>query len=914
MRRLALALCVLVLACLAAAVAFAGDPASDEIQVNELVTDGQQDDAQVAMDGDGDFMVAWQSDEPGAGGPDDVYIRRFAADGTPEFDDTVLNAATVEDQDDPAIASAPDGTGIVAFHTDVAGQEDILAHLFDTNGPVGADIDVGVAGGDDRNPAVAVDANGNSIVAWEGLDALGTRGIFALRFDAAGAPIDLQEIEVAVTGLEEGRPAVAVDDDGDFVVAWERCCTVGQLGDIYARRYTEEGVPVANEFAVQATSDSHDHSAVAMDADGDFVVAWDGPNSAGEGEDISFQRYDAAASPQGGVTLANTTTTGNQVEPAVTLDDDGDFALSWHGVGDSDPDGVFYRDFAADGTPRDDEALANETTADEQQVSSISSDADGDLVVSWEVNFATPDTEDVFVRLFTPGGSAGPSRPVFTDIDPDSPANANAPRIKGTADAGTTVTLYKNATCTTTPAATGTAAEFASPGLQVNVQNDTSTTFYATATDPSTGPSLCSTSSITYVEDSKAPPRPTVTDTDPDSPADDNSPLVKGAAEAGSTVRLYTDAACTSPVAATGSALAFASPGLPVSVGDNTTTTFYARATDQAGNVSTCAETSVTYVESSAPPDATPPPAAIVSAPSGKVSDRSPTFTFTANEAGVTFECSLDGGAFAACTSPFTAPLLGGGPHTFAVRARDASGNLGPATTVAFSVTQTLDELTAADPPTFAQDVNVAPVGDGPVLVGTRTGTARARAGASQNGLKGVTFVPLEEARQIAVGSFLDTSKGTVELLSARNSAGATQSGRFRSGIFQVLQARNQRGLTELRLKGSSFRSCRRRASGSGVWWHEAAEAALARLSRRTIRRLRSNATGRFRTRGRHSAATVRGTVWETIDRCDGTLTDVTRGRVVVRDFRRRKNVTVRAGKRTPGRGGGPGSYLARAR
>jgi hypothetical protein len=66
---------------------------------------------------------------------------------------------------------------------------------------------------------------------------------------------------------------------------------------------------------------------------------------------------------------------------------------------------------------------------------------------------------------------------------------------------------------------------------------------------------------------------------------------------------------------------------------------------------------------------------------------------------------------------------------------------------------------------------------------------------------------------------------------------------------------------------------------------------------------LRGNGRGRFRTRGRYSAATVRGTIWDTIDRCDGTLTKVTRGVVVVRDLRKRRNITVRAGK----------SYLARA-
>ena len=60
---------------------------------------------------------------------------------------------------------------------------------------------------------------------------------------------------------------------------------------------------------------------------------------------------------------------------------------------------------------------------------------------------------------------------------------------------------------------------------------------------------------------------------------------------------------------------------------------------------------------------------------------------------------------------------------------------------------------------------------------------------------------------------------------------------------------------------------------------------------------------GSFRTHGRHSQATVRGTRWLTVDRCDGTLTRVTSGAVSVRDFRRHRTVLVRAGH----------SYLARA-
>ena len=207
----------------------------------------------------------------------------------------------------------------------------------------------------------------------------------------------------------------------------------------------------------------------------------------------------------------------------------------------------------------------------------------------------------------------------------------------------------------------------------------------------------------------------------------------------------------------------------------------------------------------------------------------------------------------------------------------------------------TLDELPA---PILGRITNVAPV-SGTVFVAVPT-AATASAARSRTSQKGLTFVPLREARQIPVGSFLDTRRGVVRLRSAAG-AGRTQTGDFRSGLFQVLQSRRRsaRGLTDLVLKGGSFARSRCTARG-----RRASAGAARRLSRRRVRRLRGNARGRFRTRGRYSSATVRGTIWDTSDRCDGTLTKVRRGSVVVRDLRRRKNIVVRAGKRTRGPGG----------
>ena len=84
----------------------------------------------------------------------------------------------------------------------------------------------------------------------------------------------------------------------------------------------------------------------------------------------------------------------------------------------------------------------------------------------------------------------------------------------------------------------------------------------------------------------------------------------------------------------------------------------------------------------SAPIDMTPPDTTITGGPSGSVVSNKASFTFVSSEAGSSFECRVDSGGFAPCTSPDSLAGLAFGAHTFAVRATDASNNtdLTPAT------------------------------------------------------------------------------------------------------------------------------------------------------------------------------------------------------------------------------------------
>jgi hypothetical protein len=154
----------------------------------------------------------------------------------------------------------------------------------------------------------------------------------------------------------------------------------------------------------------------------------------------------------------------------------------------------------------------------------------------------------------------------------------------------------------------------------------------------------------------------------------------------------------------------------------------------------------------------------------------------------------------------------------------------------------------------------------------------------------------------IPLGSIIDARKGKARITSEVNArTRRTQSAIFYDWYFKVLQTKGARPVTEARLTRGSFASCpASRAARVAV----AAQA--ARRSRKRVRRLWGNGRGNFRTGGRRSSATVRGTKWLVEDRCDGTLTRVTRGRVDVRVFRTKKVVRLwkKAGRRS--------SYLAR--
>jgi hypothetical protein len=325
------------------------------------------------------------------------------------------------------------------------------------------------------------------------------------------------------------------------------------------------------------------------------------------------------------------------------------------------------------------------------------------------------------------------------------------------------------------------------------------------------------------------------------------------------------------------------------------------------------------------PPPPAAPPTLVTTAPPSVVSTTSATFTATVNPHGLATTVHFEyGGTFGGATvaaitygsstpnqsvpadfanhtvtATVTSLLPNVVYHVRAVASNSAGSALGP------------DQIltTPADPPppppVLGKTANVAPV-SGIVYVELPVGATLASFSPSALPLqafaaltKGRAFIPLTEARQIPFGSILDTSAGVAHITTASvaSARGKLQFGDFGAGIFKLLQRRRQRGLTELDIIDNH--SARQVCASKG----KRARAASGHPSSKVLGHLRANSHGHFTARGQFSAATVRGTVWGVLNRCDGTLTRVTRGVLSVRDFRLRKTITLFTGQ----------SYLARA-
>ncbi|MEL6321806.1 MAG: hypothetical protein AAFQ57_14340, partial [Cyanobacteria bacterium J06626_14] len=342
-----------------------GTRIGNEFQVN-TTTQGSQRGASVGMDSNGNFVVSWFSDNPNANDPlaGDVYAQRFRADGS-----RLGSEFRVNDQEGllespalvrkPEIAVADNGNFTIVWQQAVSAFNDvtdIYARSFTSASfPMGT---AGIPNGQaylvnefttdyQVRPDVAVDRFGNAAITWEsgggfsrsdGPD--GDKSSVSGRLFSSTGNARSNEFTINQTTVgRQSNPAIAMTANGNFVVTWVDYLDRGALGPndpyrLLARQFNASANPTSQEIVVDSTPAGDQNSKVAIDDAGNFVVAWAGDRITGSGFDFDTlaRRYLANGTPD--TNTFEVPTVGTQYDgiSEITSDPDGDIVILWNGT------------------------------------------------------------------------------------------------------------------------------------------------------------------------------------------------------------------------------------------------------------------------------------------------------------------------------------------------------------------------------------------------------------------------------------------------------------------------------------------------------------------------------------------------------------------------------------------------------
>jgi hypothetical protein len=301
-------------------------------------------------------------------------------------------AASATYQASPAVTSGAGGNVYTAvWQKQVAGGWDVYARQYTLSGGAlvaGPEFQVNtVTAGCQQSPSIAADFNGNFVVVWQSdQDPGGGSGIYARRYNRAGATLDAAEFRVNTTVAgNQARPSVAVAPDGRFLVAWQSDQQSGGQGwDIAAQAYNAGGTLAGSEILVNSGiggAQTSPRAAYLSAPTAGFAVAWEGAGA------ILVRRLGITGTAiDAADRQANTTAAGFQRSPAIAADPSGNYAVAWESW---DANGATSRILArrfqgVSPLNSTDLAIDSSAAAPQQRNPAVASDTLGNWLVSWD--------------------------------------------------------------------------------------------------------------------------------------------------------------------------------------------------------------------------------------------------------------------------------------------------------------------------------------------------------------------------------------------------------------------------------------------------------------------------------------------------------------------------------------------------
>ncbi len=174
-------------------------------------------------------------------------------------------------------------------------------------------------------------------------------------------------------------PDVAIDAVGNFVVAWNN--VNGSSNEIFARWFSAAGVGTTTFRVNTNISGAQDSPSVAMNRNGEFAIVWKGETK--KVADVYGKRYDRLRRPIGDEFRLNTETLGSQSLPDVAIDENGNLIVVWTDTGGASGDGISARWFDQSGNLLADEFRVVTSANVGGRSATVNTTPAGEFVVSW---------------------------------------------------------------------------------------------------------------------------------------------------------------------------------------------------------------------------------------------------------------------------------------------------------------------------------------------------------------------------------------------------------------------------------------------------------------------------------------------------------------------------------------------------
>ncbi len=353
---------------------------------------------------------------------------RLALSVSPNGDSFLVNDFTAGDQSadgaSVAVAASPVNRVVVYEGRGPQDRDGVFARLYDDQGAAVGDafrVNTTIRG-EQYAPAVAVESDGDFIIAWAGRGIADKSGIFIQRYESDGTRVGDEIIVNSTLGGTQTSPSIAVNDSGAFVVAWEGAGR-GDTSGVFFRRFNTDGA-LGTEARANTTTDDHQRStSVAFLESGEFVIGWQSRHQDGSDWSVQSQLYNSVGLRVGDEFQLNSTTDQSQSEVALAADPDGGYVATWQSRGqDGDGWGIVGRRIGADGTTADAEVVINEATAGDQVAPAIAVAEDGQWIAAWASGSSTRAGWETLVRSIEADGTTNaaavvPSQAAGFDAD-----------------------------------------------------------------------------------------------------------------------------------------------------------------------------------------------------------------------------------------------------------------------------------------------------------------------------------------------------------------------------------------------------------------------------------------------------------------------------------------------------------------